>query len=254
MAPQALFITATGTGIGKTLVTTGLTAALLHAGLSVAVYKPIQTGSLLFGQPKQGSKLSSETALDEVERSDLEQIKHWLDKPELPTVCTYEFPLPVAPYAADPQRQIQIARILKDFRTLQSTAEIVLIEGAGGIRVPIAPHYEMLDLMADLAMPILLVASPQLGAINHILLSIAALEARQLPIAGLVLSGGFYPGQLVAQHPDPALRTLEETLLPFLNIPYLGWLPDLSPLEAGLFQPKTQAFDAFLPLYEQLFP
>lgn len=207
---MSLFITGTDTGVGKTVLTAGLAALLTRQGKSFCVFKPIQTGSPDANHPE-----------------DPEQVKH-LVSANVPTYCTYCFPSPVAPYAADPERTIQPRQILTQFKELQSRYEVVLVEGAGGVRVPVAPHFEMLDLARMLQLPVAVVARPNLGTMNHTLLTVDALLAQRLEVKGVVISNWR------ADDPDPAVHSLRETLEPFLAVPMLGLLPPL-PQTAGSF-------------------
>lgn len=219
---MSLFITGTGTGVGKTVVTAGLAALLKHRGESFCVYKPIQTGSP-----------------DPEKPEDPAQVKHWV-APDVETYCTYCLAEPVAPYAADTDHVIQSRKILDDFKMLQKKHRIVLVEGAGGVRVPIARHLEMIDLIRMFQVPVVVVASPHLGTINHTLLTVDALLAQRLEIKGVVISG------VPVQEPeDPAIRSLQSTLEPFLKVPLLGILPEFDLRPSGLLQEQlVQAFDA----------
>ncbi|HEY9687145.1 MAG TPA: dethiobiotin synthase [Coleofasciculaceae cyanobacterium] len=199
---MSLFITGTGTNVGKTVVTAGLAAVLHACGESFCVYKPIQTGSPDPARPE-----------------DLVQIQEWVGA-KIPTHCTYCLPMPAAPYAADADRIIDPQRLLLDFKRLQQEYKTVLVEGAGGVRVPVAPQFEMIDLMDLFQLPTVVVAGPSLGTINQILLTLEALERRQLEVKGVVISGMPNPPLQ-----DPAVATLRQTLEPFLNVPLLGVLP-----------------------------
>lgn len=219
---MSLFITGTGTGVGKTVVTAGLAALLKHHGESFCVYKPIQTGSP-----------------DPEKPEDPEQVKHWVAA-DVETYCTYCFPEPVAPYAADTDHIIQSRKILDDFKMLQKKHRIVLVEGAGGVRVPIARHLEMIDLIRMFQLPVVVVASPHLGTINHTLLTVDALLEQRLEVKGVVISGA--SSQEMA---DPAVRSLQATLEPFLKVPFLGMLPEFDLQCGGLMQEQSfQAFEA----------
>jgi dethiobiotin synthetase len=205
---MSLFITGTGTNVGKTVFTAGL-AALLHArGESFCVYKPIQTGSPDPARPE-----------------DLVQIQEWVGA-AVSTHCTYCLPMPAAPYAADPEQTIDPQRLLRDFQRLQQEYKTVLVEGAGGVRVPVAPRFEIIDLIRLFQLPTVVVAGPSLGTINQILLTLEALEHRQLEIKALVISGMPEPPLQ-----DPAVATLLQTLAPFLKVPLKGTLPywDIEP-------------------------
>lgn len=224
---MSLFITGTGTGVGKTLLTAGLAALLQRTGDSFCIYKPLQTGC-----PDGG-----ETP------SDLDTVKVLIGN-DVPTFCSYHFPDPVAPYAADRERTIRPHRLLEDFKRLQKDYKIILVEGAGGVRVPIAPRFEMLDLIRMLQLPVVVVTHPHLGTINHTLLTVDALQAQRLDIKGVVISGSGIPADQsqdqsnpLQAHPDPAAVSLLETLEPFLSVPLLGVLPDFN-LTPGIFHPR----------------
>lgn len=214
---MSLFITGTDTHVGKTLVTAGLTALAQQRDESVCVFKPIQTGCSPNNTPE-----------------DLETIKSLVGNETLPTFCSYALSEPLAPYAADPERTIRPRKILEDFKELQSTYKTILVEGAGGVRVPIARHFEMTDLIRMLQLPVLVVARPNLGTMNHTLLTVDALLAQRLEVKGVVISGGCPPGGALSDNPDRAIATLLETLEAFLPVPILGVLPDFS-VSPGLF-------------------
>lgn len=219
---MSLFITGTGTGVGKTVVTAALAAWLKSRGESFCVYKPIQTGSPDASIPE-----------------DPTTINQWLGG-GVKTFCSYCFPDPVAPYAADPERTIQSGKILQDFKALQKQHRIVLVEGAGGVRVPVAKHLEMIDLIRMLQLPVLVVTYPQLGTINHTLLTVESLLNQRLEVKGVVVSD--YPAA-EDESQDIAIRTLLPTLEAFLPVPILGTLPNVLLSPAG--------FDAVIPSVAQ---
>lgn len=219
---MSLFITGTGTNVGKTVVTAGLAALLKSQGRAFCIYKPVQTGCENPDQPE-----------------DPLQIQAWVGDDVL-VHCTYCFPAPAAPYAADPGRTIDPHKLLLDFKRLQKEYGTVLVEGAGGVRVPVAKHFEMIDLIRMFQIPSLIVAGPGLGTINHTLLTLEAFEHRRMEMKGVVISG------MPESSNDPAVSTLLETLEPFMSAPLIGTLPVLS-LEPGTFSdPKT------LTLFEDL--
>lgn len=211
----SLFITGTGTGVGKTLVTAGLAGLLRSRGESVCVYKPIQTGAADCKRP-----------------DDLETVKQ-LAGVDITTFCSYCFPEPSAPYAADKERIIRPRKLLEDFKRLQAEHDHVLVEGAGGVRVPIARHFEMLDLIRMLQLPVLVVAHPYLGTLNHTLLTVDALLRERLEVPGIVVSG------MPEASDDVSTQSVMALLETFSPVPVLGVLPVFQ-VTAGLFsQPEA---------------
>lgn len=162
--PSRFFITGTDTGIGKTTV-----AALLCAALDATYWKPIQTGSRGGTDRRTVMRLA--------------QLPNTRTLPE-----NYLFAPPVSPHLA-----AQRARVRIDLRKIKmpgiSVRDNLIVEGAGGVLVPINRKQLMTDLMRHLELPVLLVARTSLGTINHTLLSLAALRAAQLKIHGVIMVG-----------------------------------------------------------------
>jgi dethiobiotin synthetase len=158
------FITGTDTGIGKTVV-----SALLCAALDATYWKPIQTGT------REGSDRNMVIKLAEIPASKT--------IPE-----NYKFGPPVSPHLA---ARLAGARIeLRKIRIPQLGAnEALIVEGAGGALVPINRTHLMTDLMTHLKLPVVLVARSSLGTINHTLLSLAALRSAKLDVRGVVMVG-----------------------------------------------------------------
>jgi len=165
---QALFITATSTNVGKTYTTLQLIDILAKQGYKVGVFKPIETGvthtppdatALLQACQKVNDNFKNLTAFD---------------------ITAYTFALPAAPFCADTQQTIRIENIVEKFNQLSKLCDILLVEGAGGLLVPITQTYTMLDLAKTLQSKVLLVTPSRLGCINDTLLSIEALKARNI--------------------------------------------------------------------------
>jgi len=206
----SLFITGTDTGIGKTLVGCGIAAALTAQGKRVGVLKPAETGC-----ERRDGVLYPDDAMRLVgyARSSL----------PLETACPYRFSPPVAPSVAAEQAgvTIQPERIVEIFQTIASQHEVTLVEGAGGLLVPLVGRYSFADLARDLGIPILVVVGSKLGALNHTLLTLHCIETRGLPLAGYILN-----------HPTPttddAITTNAATLAGLTDVPCRGSLPHLA--------------------------
>ena len=166
---RGLFISGTDTGVGKTLVSVGLTATLVQAGRRVAAMKPCETG-----EGDDATRLAKATgrALDPA-----------LSNP-------YRFALAAAPEISARREgvRIELGRIDTAYRALASDAEYTIVEGAGGLLVPLAGALTIADLVARLDLPLLLVARTRLGTINHTLLSAEVARRRGLRLVGVIFS------------------------------------------------------------------
>ena len=239
MTANAVFIAGTDTDVGKTVITAGLAMALLDAGQTVCVYKPVQTGTEDLSKPV-----------------DPESIRNWLSEDDgtspdhLHVTVSYVFHEPVAPWVADPEGTIRLEKLVADFEDLQKRFDWVLVEGAGGLRVPVTAHHDTLDVIEALSIPTILVARPNLGTINHTLLSLDALANRNLECLGVVVSNMPTADDL-ALEPDLAVSSLPDVFARWLPLPVLGWIPEI-PLDDS-YRLRKQAFlNAFSPWVNSL--
>lgn len=165
---QSLFITATGTNVGKTYTTLKLIKLFADRGLSVGAYKPIETGvsdiapdaSLLLKACQKVNENFKDFCVEDI--------------------TAYTFPLPAAPFCADTQHEIDLDKIMDKYHTLSKLCDILLVEGAGGLMVPITKDFMMIDLIQKLKSNVLLVTPSRLGCINDTLLSHEALRSRDI--------------------------------------------------------------------------
>ncbi len=168
MQVQSLFITATGTNVGKTHTTLQLIEAFASTGLAVGVFKPIETG--VNTVPHDASLLLK--ACQKVNKN--------FQKLTEKDITAYTFPLPAAPFCADTHREIIIDKIIEKYHELLQLCDILLVEGAGGLMVPVTKDFMMIDLAKKLESKVLLVTPSRLGCINDTLLSMEALKARHI--------------------------------------------------------------------------
>ena len=180
---NGLFVAGSGTDVGKTVVAAALLRALLLAGVRVQAVKPVQTGVA----PQDAHTAPQADA--RVYASAVAGLPQGVDM--LPAQALHCFALPASPHlaAAREGARLSAADLHKDIvRHWQcGSAEMLLLEGAGGLRVPLNEREDMLDLMAAVGAPVLLVGGNYLGGLNHILLSLDALCHNGLQLAGLVL-------------------------------------------------------------------
>ena len=169
---KRIFITATNTDVGKTYTTKLLLSEFASRGLRVGVIKPIETG-VVDGFYPDGSEL-----LECVKRLNSE-----FTNISLKDIVPISYELPAAPYIASKGQVLDLKKIEKSVQKLEKLCDILIIEGAGGLFVPIDEHYMMVDLIKYLKAPTLLVTHCSLGCINDTLLSKKVLQDEKIPHA-----------------------------------------------------------------------
>lgn len=171
--PGGLFVTGTDTGVGKTYAACALLRALRARGHDVGAMKPVETGVGVEG-PEDARKLAAAAGSGD----------------PLDEVCPQRFALPAAPAvaAAAEGRCVDLRAVRDAFARLRERHRFLLVEGAGGLLVPVTEEASMADLAAELGLPLLVVARAALGTINHTLLTLRAARERGLRVAGLVVS------------------------------------------------------------------
>jgi dethiobiotin synthetase len=212
MKHKGLFITGTDTGVGKTLVTAGLAASLRSSGIDIGVMKPIETGY---------SPRSSDSAFL-MRAAGVED--------PLDYISPYRFKFPLSPFAASTMEKIPIhlRKIEQAFHRLLRQHRGVLVEGAGGLLVPITRVSLMVDLALRLDLPLLIVSRTNLGTLNHTLLTVEVAKRRGIKVAGVIFNH-------LVERKGLAERTNPEVIKPFLDVPILGEIPYASFLkEKGL--------------------
>lgn len=193
-----LFITGTGTDVGKTVVTAGLARFLMQAGHSVLPVKPVQSGGIL----------NAEGRLDSPDG----EVYRAAGAPWIPeNQCPFIFEPACSPHLAAnlAGEDLDIGQIAKKVRYLESEG-ILLVEGAGGIMVPINEESTMLDLMKELDYPVILVSENKLGTINETLLSIGALLDAGLDITGVVMTSANGSAPCEYGMDEDNIRTIEQ--------------------------------------------
>jgi dethiobiotin synthetase len=162
------FVTGTDTGAGKTRFSCLLVAALRAEGIAAAGFKPVCCG----------------------DRDDVVLLAAASGGLDLGQVNPVWLKASVAPLVAGmlENRPVDVAALLKDFRRFAAEHPVVIVEGAGGWRVPLAEGYDMADLAVDMGLPVIVVVGNRLGALNHTILTVDAIRARGLEIAGLVVN------------------------------------------------------------------
>jgi dethiobiotin synthetase len=196
---KGVFITATDTGAGKTHFSSLLLRSLRAAGVDAVGFKPFCCG----------------------ERDDADRLYEACDGAvELALINPIWLRVPAAPYTAAlvENRALDVATALDAFNTLRSRHAFVVVEGAGGWRVPLTDQLCLSDFAAQLALPVVVVVANRLGALNHTQLTVDSIAARGSVCAGVVLNEPDYA------EPDTARITNKGVLEQLLAVPVLGEL------------------------------
>lgn len=175
-----LFITATDTEIGKTVITGAITAALKGRGMDVGVMKPVASG----GVANEAGKLVAEDATFLMQAAGIEERERELVNP----LCLAPALTP-AVAAVLSGVTVDIQTFITSYQKLKEIHDFLIVEGVGGIVAPLWQNYIVADLMADFALPVIVVARPNLGTINHTVLTVEYGRSRGLHMAGIIING-----------------------------------------------------------------
>jgi dethiobiotin synthetase len=219
---SGIFITGTDTGVGKTLFAASLAAYLSGLGYRIGVMKPAETGC-----EERDGKLIPEDAVRLKEASGSAE--------PLEKICPYRLPEPLAPSIAAARAgvKIDIDHLMMIYDDISSKHDLTLVEGAGGLMVPLLPSYTYADLARVLKLPVIVVAANKLGAINHLLLTLEHASCKGLTVLGYVFNR-------VSNENSLAAATNREVLSGLTGFQCLGELPFLETAQAGkIFSPDV---------------
>ena len=233
---RSIFITGTDTGVGKTVVAAGIAAAMRVRSINVGVMKPVHTGCRIIKgklRPEDSLLLARAAASDDPEE----------------LITPFMFRESAAPYAAAKEHTmvIDIGKITDCLNELCIRHDYVIVEGIGGVLVPVTREFYVADLIKRLNIPLILVTRPDLGSINHTMLSIHCLKTKKIHLSGIVVSnckkgrGNF------------AEKTFQDTIETLSDIPVLGTLPYITDLNTRLFSDTMKFPDLFLKIADTLF-
>lgn len=210
---KGIFIVGTDTGVGKTIVAAGLAFALRQKGLRVGVMKPVATGCIGYNH-----RLISHDAVYLFEAAQNEYA---------PLSSPFRFRNPVAPSVAEvyEQTKVDVNQILRAYKRLSEAYDFVIVEGIGGLLVPLQKKYYVASLIRDLKLPILIVSQAGLGAINHTLLTVDSAIIRGLTVKGIIFNRAPIVNFSLAELTNP--KVIHE----LTGLPILGSLPELEDVD-----------------------
>jgi len=211
---RRFLITGTDTGVGKTTVGCALAFALRMRGLRVGVMKPVETGVENVAMDAEALRASSGS-------------QHPLD-----VICPFRYRMPLAPAMAaevEGSPPPDIRRIKAAFAEIAASSDVVLVEGAGGLAVPITWETNYADLARELDLELILVVANRLGSLNSTLLTLDFAARRGLRVKGFILNQ-------VAQDDSPAIATNADALRRLTAVPHLGSVRYKEPLGLAIVE------------------
>ncbi len=241
-AAKGIFITATDTGVGKTMVAGAIARHLVEKGIDCGVMKPIESGC----HNEKGRLIPSDGSyLKAAARSE--------DPIDL--ISPYRFETPLSPYALTIQENVEaldLKKIAEKYQGLAEKHRFMIVEGMGGLIVPLTAEEALIDLIRLLKLPVLLVARSGLGTLNHTLLSLRYGQSLGLTFLGVVLNRS-------SSRPEPSEETNSMILSERCTVPVVGPLPYFKPSGNGEKQIEQSAqviaqSHSMLSLIERLAP
>jgi len=230
-----VFVTGTGTEVGKTVVAAAIARTLAANGERVAVFKPAVTG---LEPPADGPKTGAGARFS-ARRRDHEVLRDAAGSAQSDEeIAPYRYGPPMSPHLAAELagEEISPERLRDAAGAAANGADVLVCEGVGGLLVPLAPGYAVRDLAVDLGLPLVIAASPGLGTINHTLLTIEAARSAGLEVAAVVLTPWpENPGGIEESNRETlaSLGEVQVELLPQLDLDEPAVWPGLNPWRLG---------------------
>jgi dethiobiotin synthetase len=203
---NGFFITGTDTDVGKTMITSGIAAVLKEKQVDIGVYKPLLSG-ISREHPESDTSLLKEGSQSPLTYEE---------------ITPFEFKEPLAPYVAAKLegRSIYLKDVLTHWDRIKEKHSYFLVEGAGGIAVPLGPDFLVSDLIIALELPTIIVTRPNLGTINHTFLTVKYAQSVGIKVAGIIINGK-------NNNFDLAEQTNPDVIEKQCGVPILGITPKL---------------------------
>jgi dethiobiotin synthetase len=221
MKLKGYFISGTDTGVGKTVVTACLLALYRKQGVDTGIMKPVETGV----DPECSSEANSDAKFLLAVSGNADTLEE---------ICLIRLRPAAAPLQAArmTDQTLDINSILENFRKLQTRHDQMLVEGVGGLMVPLKPGYFIIDLIRDMGLPLIIVSQLALGTLNHTLLTLKVAKDAGVEIAGVILNrSDNCPLNEVEQGQADLIEELS-------GIPVIGECPFIDPISVECFDNK----------------
>jgi dethiobiotin synthetase len=216
---KGFFITGTDTGVGKTVITAAFIKAVNILGFKACGMKPIETGCVRQGNvlvPSDGMFIKAIARMEE-------SIKYV-------SPCCFENPLAPLPASEIEGLSVDLGNIKKAYRDLSKNYKVFIVEGIGGLLVPIKRDYFVVDLARDFGLPIIVVSRPGLGTLNHTMLTVNYAIKEGLNLAGIVINYSYPSQDTIAEETNP------DILKQISPVPVIGIFPYLKDLESSTIE------------------
>ena len=202
------FVTGTDTEVGKTLVSGALILKLRELGRNAIGFKPVVAGTY---QGQNGEYINE----------DIETLRVASNLPQTQSICPFVLDTPAAPHIVAKANGIElnVNKLLESFTGIQNENDFVVVEGAGGLIVPLNDHESLADFAQKIDLPIIVVVGMKLGCLNHALLTIEAIKTRKMKIAGWVANALAQEMSLLNEN----IQSLQDRI----DAPFLGMIPTL---------------------------
>ncbi|QGQ48715.1 dethiobiotin synthase [Metabacillus sediminilitoris] len=203
---NGIFVTGTDTNVGKTIISSGLAAVLKEKGIDVGVFKPLLSGI------SREDPASDTSLLKQLSKTSLSYEE----------ITPFAFKEPLAPYVAGKLegKYVTLEEVISHWEKIRRKHEFFIVEGAGGISVPLGERFLVSDLIKAMQLPLVIVARPNLGTVNHLFLTVQYAKSLGLPVAGVLING-------ISDHPDLAEKTNPALIEELCGVPILGITPKL---------------------------
>lgn len=225
--PKGFFIAGTDTGVGKTIVAGAMIKGLSFVGHHVGAMKPVESGC-----SREGEVLIPSDGIF------LKQTAHMDEPISVVTPCCFESPLAPLPASEIDMKEVDLAEIRRVFKKFSAKYSAMIVEGLGGLMVPIKKDYYLVNMASEFGLPLILVARPGLGTISHIMLSVDCALKEGLEVAGVIINYSTPPDGGLAEKTNPGL------LARICPVPVIGIFPYLnSPDEDSIAKAAAKNLD-----------
>jgi dethiobiotin synthetase len=228
--PKGFFVTGTDTGVGKTVITAALIKAIGLLGLKACGMKPIETGCLTEIRDQRSEIRDKNKLLIPLDGMFLKKMADMDDSIDLVTPIRFESPLSPLTASEIEGTSVDLEKIQKAYDDLSRNYDVIIVEGIGGLLVPIKRDYFVLDLARDFGLPIIVVSRPGLGTLNHTLLTVNYAIKEGLDVAGIIINYSQPPEGTLAENTNP------EVIKQISPVPLIGIFPYLKDFKSSTIE------------------